>query len=275
MEDLKKDLEFGFIVIDKPVGPTSFIVSDFIKKSMGLNKVSHLGTLDPHVSGVLPIALGRACKLAGQFLGKNKQYIGIIRTHKEISLEELQDKIDKKFIGKIKQMPPKKSNVKRQIREREILSFKLLEKDGKDILFLTEVQGGTYIRKLCSDIGELIGGAHMLELRRIGAGIFKEADAINLYDFEQAINEFNNGNNLPLSNMVLSADSILEKIFEKIKIVNKNIKDILNGRPLFKKDLLAPPNNDTFILFSEDKFLGLYSKVNEEEIVARPLFVLN
>ncbi|MBI2004113.1 hypothetical protein HYS72_01480 [Candidatus Pacearchaeota archaeon] len=65
-------LEFGIINIDKSSGPTSFNVSDFVKKKLNLRKTSHFGTLDPKVTGVLPVALNRACKLTGFFLGENK-----------------------------------------------------------------------------------------------------------------------------------------------------------------------------------------------------------
>ena len=175
-KSIKELLNFGIIVIDKPTGPTSFSISDYVRKQLGLTKTSHFGTLDPQVTGVLPIALGRACKLTGTFLGHDKTYIGIMHTHKEQDIKELQKIINENFLGTIKQTPPKKSRVKRQERERDINRFELLEvsENKKDFLFISEVQGGTYIRKLCSDLGEKIGGAHMLELRRIKAGIFKE-----------------------------------------------------------------------------------------------------
>ena len=91
----KELLHFGIINIDKPSGPTSFSVSDFIRELLGLNKTSHLGTLDPMVSGVLPILLGRACRLNEYLMHRNKIYIGIMRLHKEISQEELNQIINK------------------------------------------------------------------------------------------------------------------------------------------------------------------------------------
>ena len=168
-------LEFGIINIDKSSGPTSFNISDFVKKSLGLRKTAHFGTLDPRVTGVLPVALNRACKLTGYFLGEDKEYVGIMRMHEDISLDKIKEVIEEKFKGIIKQTPPVKSRVKRQEREREVKGFKLLEQERKDILFRVSCQGGTYIRKLCDDLGkELNMGAHMLELRRVRAGIFKE-----------------------------------------------------------------------------------------------------
>ena len=82
-------LEFGIINIDKSSGPTSFNISDFVRKKLELRKTSHFGTLDPKVTGVLPIALNRACKLTGFFLGEDKEYIGIMRIHEEVSLDKI------------------------------------------------------------------------------------------------------------------------------------------------------------------------------------------
>ena len=88
-----KNPNFSFINIDKPSGPTSFQVSQFIKQSLNLKKTGHLGTLDPKVTGVLPIALGRACKLNEIFMHKDKTYVGIMRIHKNIPLEELKAQV--------------------------------------------------------------------------------------------------------------------------------------------------------------------------------------
>src|SRR3989344_7620689 len=190
----KELLEFSIINIDKPSGPTSFSVSQFVKNVLGLRKTSHLGTLDPAVTGVLPVALNRACRLNEYLMHRNKVYVGIMRLHEDIDIKKLKSEMEK-FLGKIKQLPPKKSRVKRAIREREIVKFEILEKEGKDVLFLADVQEGTYIRKLCSDLGENIGGAHLLELRRIKAGLFNEEDKsfVNLYDFEKAVGEYKEG----------------------------------------------------------------------------------
>src|SRR6056297_3629407 len=184
-------LNFGILNIDKPVRTTSFEVSDFVRKKIAeaegvetkkkSRKTSHFGTLDPQVTGVLPVALGRAVKLTGFFIGEDKTYIGIARFHQEVEIETLQKEIDEKFTGKIMQTPPVKSSVKRQAREREVYEYKILEtseegnEKNKDFLFYVKCQGGTYARKLVSDLGAEIGvGAHMLELRRLKAGPFSE-----------------------------------------------------------------------------------------------------
>jgi len=275
-------LEFGIINVDKPSGPTSFNVSDFVRKILKIKKTSHFGTLDPKVTGVLPIALNRACKLTGFFIGHDKTYVGIMRIHDDISLEEIQNKINEKFLGKIKQLPPVRSSVRRAEREREIKKFKLLEKDEKEILFLTEVEGGTYIRKLVSDLGDELGiGAHMLELRRIRAGIFSEHDkkypSVKLYELENAMKEFENGNEELLRKIIIPGE-IISEIYPVIDVKEEEIKKLFNGKPLFKKDVekkfLSLDVGEKICVFSDEVLVGVYRISKEKEIFARPEFVL-
>jgi H/ACA ribonucleoprotein complex subunit 4 len=274
-------IEFGIINIDKPSGPTSFDVSDFVRKKLELRKTSHFGTLDPKVTGVLPIALNRACKLTGFFLGENKKYIGIMRIHEETDIKKLNEIINRKFIGKIMQKPPVKSRVKRVEREREIISFKILEEEKKDFLFQTEVQGGTYIRKLIDDLGKETGkGAHMLELRRISAGIFSECDkkypSVNLYDFEKAVDEYREGNEDKLRNMIIPGEIIME-LYPSVNVKKEIIRKLFNGSPIFDRDLdkkYEVEKGKRICVFSKDKFIGIYSVINSGEIFAKPEFVL-
>jgi len=276
---IKELLEFGIININKPQNPTSFDVSDFVRKTLkplGVEKTSHFGTLDPKVTGVLPIALNRACKLTGFFLGEDKEYIGIMRIHEEVSLEELNKIIKEKFLGKIKQIPPKKSRVARILREREINKFELLEKFGKDILFRADVQGGTYIRKLIDDLGKEIGGAHMLELRRVRAGIFREETSVNLYDFEKAVEEYENGNEENLRKMVIPAE-IVSEVYPAIFVKEESAKKLFNGKPIANKDLVRKIEFDAgkiVSIFAGERFIGMYAIVDSEEVFAKPKFVL-
>ena len=275
MKNVEELIKFGIINIDKPSGPTSFSVSHYIMKSLGINKTSHLGTLDPQVTGVLPVALGRACRLNDFLMHKNKTYIGIMRLHTDVSDDELQ-RIIKKFLGKIKQMPPVKSRVKRAIREREILSFKVIEKENKDVLFETEVQAGTYIRKLCDDIGKEIGGAHMLELRRIRAGYFDEKNSFTLYDFDKAVEEYKKGDEEELKNMIIPAEKSILQVMPAINVKKNSIKKLLTGKPLMKSDLIENlPEKEIFAIFDDDKLISINKKTDEKDIVARPLFVVN
>ncbi len=270
---LSELLEFGIINIDKPAGPTSFNVSDFVRKTLNSRKTSHFGTLDPKVTGVLPVALNRACKLTGYFLGEDKEYVGIMRIHEDVSSEKIEEIIKKKFLGKIKQTPPVKSRVKRQEREREIKKFELLEKEGKDILFKAEVQGGTYIRKLIDDLGKELGiGAHMLELRRIRAGIFKEDDKefVDLYKLEKANEE-------ELREIIIPAEEAIKKVYPIVEIKKENLKQIFTGKPIHKKDLIKKQDWDVgkiICIFSEEKFIGMYKVINKGDIFAKSEFVM-
>lgn len=276
---LKQLLEFGIINIDKPSGPTSFNISDQVRgalKSLGVRKTSHFGTLDPKVTGVLPIALNRACKLTGYFIGHDKEYIGIMRMHEEIPIKKIQEVINSKFKGIIIQKPPVKSRVKRQEREREIKSFELLEQYGKDILFRTTVQGGTYIRKLIDDLGrELNIGAHMLELRRIRAGLFSEP-SVNMYDFEKAIEEAKKGNEKPLKKIITPAE-IIKKIHPEVQVKETAVKKLLTGKQILSEDLKKKvkfDKNEVISVFSGERFIGMYEVLNDKYGFAKPKFVM-
>lgn len=278
---IKELLNFGIINIDKPSGPTSFDISDFVRKTMseiGVKKTSHFGTLDPKVTGVLPIALNRGCKLTGFFLGEDKEYVGIMRIHEDIPLEEIKKAIREKFMGNIKQTPPKKSRVKRVEREREIKKFDIIEKDGQNILFQTEVQGGTYIRKLVSDLGDFLGiGAHMLELRRVRAGIFREEKSINLYDFEKIVDEYKKGNEKALREIIIPGE-IVSEVYPIVQIRDDDLKHILTGKPIHKKDLIKKEEfeeGEIISVFLKDKFIGMYKVSKNEDIFAMPEFVFN
>lgn len=278
---LSELLEFGIINIDKPSGPTSFTVSDLVRKKIDIRKTSHFGTLDPKVTGVLPIALNRACKLTGFFIGEEKEYVGIMRIHGDVEIEKVREAIKENFTGIISQMPPVKSRVKRQEREREIKSFEILEKKGQDFLFRVECQGGTYIRKLVHDLGSsLKTGAHMLELRRTRAGMFKEDDktypSVTLYDLEKAINSFREGNEKPLRKIIIPGE-VISELYPVIQIKKKYIDKLLHGSPLhydYLKESSMQKDIRKFCAFSDKRFIGIYNVTAESKIFARPEFVL-
>jgi len=281
-KSIQELLQFSIINIDKPSGPTSFSVSQFVKNSLNLNKTSHFGTLDPQVTGVLPVALNRACRLNEYLMHRNKTYVGIMRLHKNIDDKELENVI-KKFIGKISQLPPVRSRVKRAVREREVIGFKILEIDGKDVLFETEVQAGTYIRKLCDDIGKEIGGAHMLELRRTQAGLFLESNkkypSVNLYDFEKAVAKYKEGNEQELRKILIPGE-IVASVLPVIQIRKDIVKKALSGSPIFstfieRKTPEEIKAGDKIAIFSEDKFIGCYNAILLGDLVAKPEFVFN
>ena len=179
-------IQYGIVNIDKPKGPTSHQVSDYVQKILKIEKAGHSGTLDPHVTGVLPIAIGRATRIVQALLPAGKEYVCLMHIHDDVEEDKLRDVINS-FVGKIKQMPPIKSAVKRQWRFRNVYYIDIMEIDGKDILFKVGCEAGTYIRKLCHDIGQKLGsGAHMAELRRTKAGPFDESTIAILQDLADA-----------------------------------------------------------------------------------------
>ena len=171
-------LNYGLIILDKPPGPTSHETVAWTKRILKLPKIGHSGTLDPQVSGVLPLGLGEATKALGVLLYGPKEYHALGRIHSLPSKEKLEEVIDL-FRGEIFQKPPQRSAVVRQTRTRTIYEFEVLEQ--KERLLLTRIlcEAGTYIRKLYYDIGEILGpGATMIELRRTRVDQFYEADGL-------------------------------------------------------------------------------------------------
>jgi H/ACA ribonucleoprotein complex subunit 4 len=226
-------LKYGIINIDKPKGPTSHQTSDYVKKILKLSKAGHSGTLDPQVTGVQPIAIGRATRITHFFLTAPKEYICLMHLHKDIDEETIQEGINK-FIGKIRQLPPIKSAVKRQVRTREIYELEILEIKERDVLFRVKCQAGTYIRKLCHDLGqELEIGAHMVELRRTQAGPFTEEDnLVTLNDLDDALHFYQEEKNDKfLRHCIQPIENALKHI-AKCWIFDTTIESLTHGRDL-------------------------------------------
>lgn len=176
----------GFILLNKPKRKTSSDVCIEIKEFFNAKKVGHAGTLDMNVDGVLIIAINDSTKLM-PFVNKlDKEYIGKAKIHKNISKKELEDSMNL-FIGNIRQIPPRKSHVKREERTRKIYEFKLLNFDDKkrEFEFFVRCEAGTYIRKLIYDLGEKIGGSHMVHLTRIKQGPFKIEETTLIKDISK------------------------------------------------------------------------------------------
>ena len=171
-------LDTGVINLDKPPGPTSHEVVSWVKGILHIKRAGHSGTLDPHVTGCLPTMLGDATRLVRVLLLSGKEYVCVMRLHADVPEKEVRQVLEE-FTGTIYQRPPLVSAVKREVRKRTIYYIKFLEMVGRDVLFIVGCEAGTYIRKLCHDIGEALGcGAHMYELRRTRSGPFSEDDSL-------------------------------------------------------------------------------------------------
>ena len=118
-------LKCCFVNLDKPAGPTSHQAADYVKKILKAEKAGHSGTLDPKVTGVLAVGVGRAAKLSQLLLPAGKEYVGIMHLHEDVSEDLLKETINQ-FIGEIEQLPPIKSAVKRQLRKRSVYYFQVI-----------------------------------------------------------------------------------------------------------------------------------------------------
>ena len=196
----------GIIVIDKPRGPSSHQVAAWVGKMLGC-QVGHAGTLDPQVSGILLVMLGNAVRLAPLLLKHDKEYVCLMRLHKDVERQRI-DEVAKEFTGRIYQRPPRRSAVKRLLRIRTIQQLDILGIEGKLVLMKVRCDAGTYIRSLCHHMGLALGvGAHMQELRRTRSGVFDERTMHTLHDLQDACYAAAVGNRAALDAMIVSVDA--------------------------------------------------------------------
>jgi len=202
----------GILLIDKPSGPTSHDIVAAIRGRFHFNKVGHGGTLDPQATGLLVILLGKGTKLSNRFAGSDKSYEGTMKLGVSTDSQDAQGTIlreadyshithgqveaeMKRLTGDIMQTPPMVSAVKvggvplyKRARkgetvEREpklihVYEFLFLGFEPPRVTFSLKCSKGTYVRTLCSDIGDTLGcGAHLEQLRRTRCGDFRIEDA--------------------------------------------------------------------------------------------------
>ena len=210
----------GVVIIDKPAGVTSHDVVAQVKKILGAKKAGHTGTLDPMATGVLPVCLNEATKLARFLSDDGKEYLATMllgvqtdtldtdgkitaQSDNVVSVEEIKAALSQ-MVGKIKQVPPAYSAIKHcgeplykwarkgiiietEPREVEIQYIIIEDISCPRATFRVACSKGTYIRTLCADVGELLGcGACLCSLRRLRSGFFSEDMAISLADSSPA-----------------------------------------------------------------------------------------
>jgi H/ACA ribonucleoprotein complex subunit 4 len=227
-------LDYGVVNIDKPSGPTSHQISAFVQKILNVPKSGHSGTLDPKVTGILAVAIGKGTRIAQSLLTAGKEYICLMHVHDEFNQMQLMQVLKEQFTGKIKQLPPIKSAVKRQHRYRKIYYIDVIEIKGQDVLFKVGCQAGTYIRKLCHDIGLALGsGAHMAELRRTKAGPFNESTQMTtLQDLTDAYHYYKaDGDETKLRELIHPPEFGVSHL-PKIWVVDSAVNSLCNGASL-------------------------------------------
>lgn len=254
----KELLDWGITVIDKPAGPTSHQISGYVRQMLHLSKAGHSGTLDPNVTGVLPVALGKATKVVQALLPAGKEYICILHLHDDYSEQKIRE-VCNSFIGKIKQLPPLKSAVKREWRYRKIYYLNVLEIDGRDVLFQVGCQAGTYIRKLCDDIGIALGSrGHMQELQRTKAGIFKEKDLCTMQDLADAFWYYKNEKNDTLIRKYVQPMETAVGHLPKVWVFDTTVNALCHGASL-KVPGISMVESDIQV----DDFIAIMSLKNE------------
>ncbi len=258
---IEEHIRYGVVVLDKPQGPTSHEVVAWLKKVLDLKRAGHGGTLDLQVSGVLPTALEESTKIVQALLPASKEYVCVMRLHDDVDLDRVKA-VSKEFIGEIIQMPPVRSAVKRELRRRRIYFIKIFEKDGRDVLFKVGCQGGTYIRKLCHDMGTVLGcGAHMIELRRTKGGSFSEADLVTLHDVTDAYHLWKDkGVEALLRKVIMPVEKAVDHL-PKVVVHDSAVDAICHGA-----DLAIPGISKIDSRIEKDDLLAVFT--HKDELVA-------
>ena len=236
-------LNFGIINLDKPAGPKSSHIGNKLRNLLEQPKIGHSGTLDPKVTGVLPIGLGKAVRVLQVLTTAGKVYRGTLQLHDKVSNTDIQ-KAFKKFTGIITQLPPKISAVKRVPRKREIYWLKILKIRDRYVDFEVGCEAGTYIRKLCHDIGAYLKvGGHMSALRRIQSGSLKIKDSVSLEVVKANYKRYlKTKQDNYIRKFILPPEKAIGHL-QKIWIEDKMLDRFKHGSPIFAPGIIAFTSN--------------------------------
>src|SRR5437667_268846 len=163
---IEERIRLGVAIVDKPAGPTSHQVSAWVRDMFGVPKAGHSGTLDPRVTGVLPVALADATRAVEAVLAGDKEYVGVMQLHQDVDERRVRSMMGR-FVGEIFQVPPIRSAVKREQRTRHVYELEPLEVEGRNVLFRARCESGTYTRPPSADVGS---NRHREVRRRRGYG---------------------------------------------------------------------------------------------------------
>lgn len=249
----------GIININKCVGITSHDVVYRLRKLLGIKKIGHTGTLDPDASGVLPMCIGRATRIAELCTAKDKEYravlrLGVVTDTQDISGEVLEQNevifdeakiraAAERFVGDISQIPPMYSAVKvggkklyelaregvtierkpRGVRV-DSIEFLAFSPEKNETEMYVKCSKGTYIRTLCHDIGAALGcGGCMSALERTASGKFRIE---NSYTLEEVESMYSEGN----TDFLIPVDKVLEE-YDSVVLAETNAKRLVHGIP--------------------------------------------
>ena len=233
-------LEAGVILLDKPPGPTSHQVTAWARDLLGLTRLGHGGTLDPAVTGVLPLLCGRARRLTQLVLGHDKEYIAVLSLSGAWSLDAV-DAWLKWYTGVIYNVPPLESAVRVQVRTRRIHEIERVAADDRHIVLRIRCEAGTYIRALATDLGLLLGvPCEMAELRRTRNGRFAEAHCCTLQDLADAVAVATEGDERGLQRLILPVEVLTARL-PVATVRDAAAAHLTRGAPLWRPGLVELP----------------------------------
>ena len=210
-------LDNCIIFVDKQSGPTSHQIVSWVRSMLNQKKAGHSGTLDPQVTGLLPIGLGNSTKALPILLYGPKEYVAVLRLHNSVNRDKLYDCLEN-FKGPIYQRPPQRSAVKRVTRTRTIHELEVLDEESRLLCLRVLCEAGTYIRKLVYDIGEIMQcGATMIELRRTRVmHIDEQNHFVRLHELSDAVYRLKHEND----------DTKFRQLVQPVEFIAKPLKSI-------------------------------------------------
>jgi len=253
----------GLLVIDKPRGPSSHQVTAWAGEILDA-RVGHAGTLDPGVSGILTVMIGKAMRLAPLLLSEEKEYICLARLHGDPAAGRVEAALAE-FCGRIYQRPPRKSAVARNLRIRMVHEIELLDADGRLLLMRVRCDAGTYIRSLCHHLGLAVGtGAHMVELRRTRSGQFDASQSCTLQDLADAAEAARLGDPCMLQSLIQSPKKALASL-PKVILRDTAVDAVCHGA------MLARQGVSRYDEFGKGAVVVLTTSSDELVALGRPL----
>jgi tRNA pseudouridine55 synthase len=255
-------LRFGVVNLDKPAGPSSHQVSAWVRDAIDetlaaldpegppTGGVAHSGTLDPKVTGCLPTLTGDATRMAQVFLEGAKEYVAVLELHGSPPAD-FRDVVAE-FESEIYQKPPRKSAVSRRLRTRTVHDLDVLEVGDRRALLRIRCESGTYVRKLCHDVGLATGvGAHMGHLRRTATDPFDDRDLRTLQDLVDALAWAEDGDDALLREVVRPAEDALTHL-PAVTVARSAARNVATGAPVYAPgvidvaDAAVPTGDDAF-----------------------------
>ncbi|WP_134671740.1 RNA-guided pseudouridylation complex pseudouridine synthase subunit Cbf5 [Halorussus marinus] len=236
-------LDFGVVNLDKPPGPSAHQVAGWIRDAADVEQAAHAGTLDPKVTGCLPTLTGAATRLSQVFLEGQKEYVAVLELHDDPPADL--EAIVAEFESPLYQKPPRKSAVVRKLRIREVSALDVLEVRDRQALLRIRCESGTYIRKLCHDIGLALGtGAHMGDLRRTATDPFDDRTLATMEAFVDALARWReDGEDDWLREVVRPAERALEHL-PAVTVAPSAAAEIAHGAQVYAPGVIDSDDAD-------------------------------